>query len=222
MMPKQLGLDLPVRTALGREDFLVSPSNAVALAMIDDWKNWPQGKMVLSGPEGAGKTHLAQVWAQLSGAAVVNAAQITDAEALAETSVVVEDVPIIQADLSRQTQLFHLHNLLLASGKYLLMTGRSAPGYWGMTLPDLQSRIDASGHAALEPPDDALLAAVLSKLFADRQLRPRPDVIPYLVSRMERSFASAGRIVAQLDAQSLAERQDITRAFAAKSLDKLS
>ena len=220
-MAEQLGFDLPVREALGREDFLVSPANAVALAMIEGWQSWPQGKMVLSGPEGSGKTHLSHVWANLSGAQIIAAVDLcdTDIEALSSTSVAVEDVPGIQADTAAQTQLFHLHNLVLAAGNALLFTGRSAPGFWAMTLPDLQSRIDASGHAALEAPDDALLAAVLAKLFDDRQLRLRPDVIPYLVTRMERSFATAGRLVAHLDSQSLAKGQAITRKFAGKALD---
>lgn len=222
-MPEQLGFDLPVRTALGREDFLVSPANAVALAMIEGWQTWPQGKMVLSGPEGAGKTHLTHVWAQLTNAQIVAAKDLlhADIEGLAQGALAVENVPEIQSDSQAQTQLFHLHNLLMAAEHPLLMTGRTAPGFWSMALPDLQSRVDASGHAALEAPDDALLAAVLAKLFADRQLRPRADVVPYLVTRMERSFAAAGRIVAHLDAQSLAKGQKITRAFTAKSLDTL-
>lgn len=223
-MAEQLGFDLPVRTALGRGDFLISPANAVALAMIEAWRDWPQGKMVLSGPEGAGKTHLTHVWASLSDAQIISAKSLGDAEieSLATGPVAVEDVPEIKTDMQAQTQLFHLHNLALAAGHALLFTGRAAPGFWAMSLPDLQSRIDASGHAALEAPDDALLAAVLAKLFADRQLRPSPDVIPYLVTRMERSFATAGRIVTHLDTQSLAMGQAITRKFAAKALDTLA
>lgn len=220
-MPEQLGLNLPVRTALGRDAFFVAPSNAVAVAMID--APWPQGKLVISGPEGAGKTHLAHVWAERSGARIIAAAALeaADVEALAEGPLVVEDVPQIAADAKKQTALFHVHNLLIAAWRPLLMTGTPPPNLWHMSLPDLQSRIDAAGHAALETPNDDLLAAVLAKLFADRGLKPRPDVIPYLVTRMERSFAAAGQIVAALDTQSLADRRDITRSYAMGILDKL-
>lgn len=212
-----------MRTALGRADFVVSPGNAVALSLLDAWQTWPNGKFVLSGPQGAGKTHLAHVWAMSSGATIVKASALaaSDAEALAAAALVVEDVPEIAQTPEAQTALFHIHNMLQAAGKPLLMTGQSAPNLWRLSLADLQSRVDASGHAALEAPDDALLQTVMAKLFADRQLRPRPDVIPYLMTRMERSFAAAGRIVAALDAQSLVAKREITRQLAAKVLDNM-
>lgn len=221
-MAEQLGFNLPVRTALGREDFVVAPSNAVALAMID--APWPQGKLVLTGPEGAGKTHLAHVWAKSSQARIIPAAPLAQADLqdLSQGPLVVEDVPCIAEDSAAQTALFHLHNMLIAAGQPLLMTGTPAPSHWHLSLPDLQSRVQGAGHARLDPPDDALLATVMYKLFDDRQLRPREDVVPYLIKRIERSFAAAGQIVAALDARSLAERREITRAFATEVLDNVA
>lgn len=221
-MATQLGLDLPVRPALGRDDFLVAPSNAVALAMLDDWRNWANHKLALTGPEGAGKTHLTHVWADATGARIVAAAALadTDVEALARTPVAVEDVEQIADNADAQTAMFHLHNLMAAAAQPLLMTGGPAPRHWALGLPDLQSRVDAAGHARVEAPDDTLLAAVLVKLFADRQLTPKPDVIPFLLLRMDRSFAAARDIVHALDTSSLAQKRAITRAFAADVLDK--
>jgi len=220
-MATQLGLDLPLRAALGRDDFMVAPSNALALAMIDGWRGWPLNKLVLSGPDGSGKTHLAHVWANATQARIVAAQALSPDSigALSAGAVAVEDVPGIRADEAAQTALFHLHNLLQDAGLPLLMTGTQAPSHWHMTLRDLQSRIDAAGHAILEAPDDSLLAAVLAKLFNDRQLTPRADVIPYLVTHMERSFDAAGRIVAALDGASLARRKPVTRNLAAEMLD---
>ena len=220
-MATQLGLDLPVRAALGRDDFMVAPSNAVALAMIEGWRAWPMGKLVLSGPDGAGKTHLTHVWAADAQARIISARDLSPDTVgdLAGSAIAVEDVPDIRTDTTAQTALFHLHNLLQSAGLPLLMTGAAAPSHWAMSLPDLQSRIDAAGHASLDRPDDSLLAAVLAKLFNDRQLLPRADVIPYLVSRMERSFEAAGRIVAALDSASLARKKPVTRALAAELLD---
>ncbi|WP_299615290.1 DnaA/Hda family protein [uncultured Tateyamaria sp.] len=221
-MAQQLGFDLPVRTALGRDDFLVAPSNAVALSMVDAWRTWSPPKLVLSGPEGSGKTHLAHVWAVDSGARIVSAIDLEDAsvDAFFDAPIAVEDVDQIARDHDKQTALFHLHNALQSAGFPLLMTGQAAPNLWRLSLPDLQSRVDAAGHAALDAPDDSLLGAVLAKLFSDRQLTPRPDVIPYLVTHMERSFAAARGIVADLDATSLAQKKPITRALAARCLDK--
>ncbi len=220
-MAQQLGLALPSRTALGRDDFFVAPSNAIAAAMIDGWQGWSGRKLALTGPAGSGKTHLTHVWATLANAQIINAADLATADIpqLAQTSIAVEDVPAIAGNAAAETALFHLHNLVLAEGHSLLMTGTAPVAGWNLTLPDLTSRLAAAGAAALDAPDDMLLTAVLAKLLADRQLTPKPDLIPYLLLRMDRSFAAAGDLVAALDAASLAQKKPLTRALAAQVLD---
>lgn len=220
-MPEQLNLTLPVRTALGRDDFFVSPANAMALGLVESWPNWPGGKLLLSGPPGAGKTHLTHVWAARSGADILVASDLAQADipTLARGPVAVEDVPSIAGDAAAQTALFHLHNLVLAEGHSLLLTGPGDPAHWGLTLPDLKSRMQGTTVATLEEPDDTLLAVILAKLFNDRQLMPHPDVIPYLVGRMDRSFDAAREIVERLDALSLSEQRPLTRALARRVLD---
>lgn len=219
-MPRQLSFDLPGRTALGREDFFVSPANRMAVETVTAQRGWPGGKLVLSGPAGSGKTHLAHVWAAQTGARVVAAQSLThgDVPELASGPLAVEDVPDIAPDPALQAALFHLHNLVLAEGHALLLTGRRAPHRWALGLADLQSRIEGAQHVALSPPDDTLLAAVLAKLFADRQVTPRPDTIPWLVRRMDRSFESAAAIVERLDRTALAEGRDVTARLAARLL----
>jgi chromosomal replication initiation ATPase DnaA len=223
-MAEQLSFELPVKPALGRGDFMVAHSNAMALAMIEATDAWDNGKLVLNGPTGAGKTHLAHVWAGATEGQIVQAQDLAQADipALAVGPLVIEDVPLIARNPDAQTALFHLHNLMQAAGHPLLLTGTSEPHHWAMSLPDLQSRIDAAGVATLEAPDDTLLAAVLAKLFADRQLMPRPDVIPYLILRMERSFAAARDVVAAMDEAGLARHAPLTRTLAAQVLDKMA
>ncbi len=219
-MPRQLSFDLPAKTALGREDFFVSPANALAVAMISA-TSWPGNKLVLSGPAGAGKTHLAHVWAAETGGRIIHARDLRydDVPALAQTPVAVEDVPMIADDPEQQKTLFHLHNLVLAEGHALLMTGRLPPKLWQLPLPDLQSRIEGAHHVALDPPDDALLGAVLAKLFIDRQLNPGPEVIAYLVKHMDRRFETAAEVVARLDQIALSEKREITRTLAVRVLN---
>jgi chromosomal replication initiation ATPase DnaA len=221
-MAMQLGFDLPVRTARGRDDFLVAPSNAMAVAMIENWRNWAGGKMVLTGPEGAGKSHLTHVWTDASQARLIRAVDLRDEDVphLAQSSVAVEDIPLIVGDPQAQTALFHLHNMVLAEGHSLLLTGVGAVAHWGLSLPDLVSRLQGALEVSIDAPDDALLSAVLVKLLADRQLVPPTDLIPYLLNRMDRSFAAANRFVAALDRESLARKRPITRALAAQVLDK--
>ena len=221
-MPQQLGLDLPSRTALGRDAFFVSPANAVALAMIDGWQDWAGGKLVLTGPEGAGKTHLTHVWAEMAGAAILSASdlRIEDVPSLAQGPVAVEDVPEIGGQSEAETALFHLHNLALSEGQHLLFTGTGPVVDWNLRLPDLLSRLQGTTAVQLDAPDDALLSALLVKLLADRQLMPKPDLIPYLLGRMDRSFAAAIDLVERLDAASLALKRPITRHLAAQVLDK--
>ena len=219
-MAQQLSFDLPVRPALGREDFFVSPANAMAVALVEGWHDWPGRKLALTGPAGAGKTHLAHVWAAASGARIVPARALAGADipALATAPVAVEDVPDIAGDGAAEAALFHLHNLVLAEGHSLLLTAACPAHRWGLALPDLASRMQQAQAATLAPPDDRLLSAVLGKLFADRQLAPAPGTIPYLVARMDRSFDAARRLVAALDAAALAQGRAINRRLAAEVL----
>ena len=217
-MAQQLGLDLPSRPALGRDDFFVAPSNAIAVAMIEGWQAWAGRKMVLTGPPGSGKTHLAHVWANLSGAGIIDARDIAtgDIPALAQGPLAVENVPDIAGDNAAETHLFHLHNLVLAEGHALLLTTTLEPAYWSLELPDLKSRVQGTQVISLNPPDDELLGAVLGKLFADRQIAPKPEVIPYLVRHMERSFEAAAAMVEMLDKAALDEGRTLSRALAAR------
>ncbi len=221
-MAEQLSLDLPVRAALGRDDYFVTSANAMALGMVESWPNWAGNKLAIAGPAGSGKTHLTHVWAAISNAQIVSAKNLTrtDIPALATGPVAVENVPVIADDPDAQAALFHLHNLTLAEGHSLLVTGISDPKHWGLTLPDLASRMQGTTTATLSEPDDTLLTVLLGKLFADRQLVPTPDTIPYLVKQIDRSYASARELVAALDTASLAQKKPITRAFASKFLKK--
>lgn len=224
-MTRQLAFDLPHRTALGREDFFVSATNAQALAALDAWQSWPGGKMVLVGPPAAGKTHLAHVWAAASGAALHPAQSLASADIAAlgsEKAVVIEDCQALAQTHGAQEALFHLHNMLASKAAPLLMTASTAPRDWGLTLADLASRVQAAPLTRLEAPDDALLSAILIKLFADRQIAVTPALIAYLLPRMDRSFDAARALVADLDAAALARGTGVTRTLAATVLDNLS
>jgi len=212
----QLTFDLPVRETRGREDFFVAPSNATAVAALDAWQDWPLGKLVLIGPEGAGKTHLSHVWMQMTGAVLIPANDLTTEGVPAlGNRVVVEDVDRGVDEAA----LFHLHNALAEVGGSLLLTARTAPRDWGLGLPDLISRVSAASVARLEAPDDALLQAVILKQFADRQLTVSPELIDWLLARIERSFAAAHHAVDVLDSAALEKGRPVTRALAREILD---
>lgn len=215
-MIRQLAFDLHNPEAMTREHFFAAPSNALALQVLEGWQNWPGRKLLLVGPEGAGKSHLAHIWAALAGAVILPAETLgtTDIASLSGRAVVVEDADRIGP---AEAQLFHLHNLVTTAG-VLLLTARTPPRDWGLGLPDLISRMQATPIAHLDAPDDALLSAVLVKLFADRQVAVPANLIPYLVSRMPRSIGAARALVAALDARALALGRPITRALAGEIL----
>lgn len=219
-MAEQLVFDLPVRPALGRADFFVAPSNAMALAIVDGWRTWPQGKLVLTGPNGSGKSHLAQVWASETGARVLDGRAI-DARSVpdhaAAPALVVEDADRSGVD---DEALFHLHNLCAADGVPLLLTAATPPRDWPVTLPDLRSRMSAATVATLAAPDDSLLAAVIRKQFADRQVTVSNQLIAYLVTRIERTFDAAIEAAHRLDRAALAEGRPVSRSLAARVMDQ--
>jgi len=219
---RQLSFDLPHRPAYGREDFLLAPCNAEALAWLDRWPEWPEGRLVVYGPEGAGKSHLAEVWRQASGADVLSwndVAPLSVGLPVPGTALVLDDA---DAGLgrAREVALLHLLNGLKEVGGRILLTARTPPARWRLGLADLASRLAASATVGIGAPDDTVLAAVLAKFFHDRQVRVPGDVINYLISRMERSFAAAQRTAKALDGASLSGKRPITVALAREILDR--
>jgi chromosomal replication initiation ATPase DnaA len=218
------------RPALGKADFLVSASNIEAVGLMSGWRDWPRRHMALIGPARAGKTHLAHVWMQESGAELLPAALLDDAAAarlVNHGQVVIEDIDgLATLDPARrraaEKALFHLYNLATAEGAWLLLTGREAPARWPVEIPDLASRLAALPVAQVAAPDDALLSSLMVKLFADRQLQVAPGVIEYLARRIERSCAAVEGTVEALDRLSLERKKPITRPMAAEVLGAAS
>jgi chromosomal replication initiation ATPase DnaA len=216
--PRQLAFALAHGESFAREDFVAGPGNAAALALVERWPDWPSRTMVLVGPEGSGKSHLASIWANESGARFMAARALEASSlpaALATGALVLEDVAPEDLD---ERALFHLLNLAREEGAYLLLTARSAPAGWSIGLRDLASRLRAIPAVTLGELDDALLGAVLLKLCADRQMAVDDTLIAYVTARIERSFAAAREIVARLDAEALRLRRPVTRALAAELL----
>lgn len=216
--PRQLALALDHAESFAREDFLSGPSNAAALAWIERWPDWPARMMVLVGPEGAGKSHLAAIWAEVAGARRVAARSIDAAglpAAFATGALVLEDLAPGRFD---ERALFHLLNFAREERAFLLMTSRSAPASWTLSVPDLASRLRAVPTVELAMPDDALLRAIIVKLFADRQLAVEESLVAFLATRIERSFAGAYGAVEALDREALRRQRPVTRALAGELL----
>jgi len=218
--PRQLPLDLVHAAASGRDDLVVAASNAAALAMIDRWPEWPSPVVILAGPAGSGKSHLAAIWLHESGATPVGAAALGPSaiEAATHGPVLIDDIDAGAVD---EAGLFHLINAVRSAGTSLLLTARRFPLAWSVTLPDLQSRLKAATTVEIHEPDDALLSAVVTKLFADRQVEVEPHVVQYLVRRMERSLSSANALVARLDRAALEQKSRINRALAAQVVEEI-
>jgi chromosomal replication initiation ATPase DnaA len=212
--PQQIPLDLSHGARFSREDFISGRSNQAALAIIERWPGWAASTVILTGPQGCGKSHLAAIWQERAKAVKLEPGQAgLDAFDSGGRNALMED---IGAGMINDTALFHLLNRLSQSGGALLMTSRMLPSVWGVTLPDLASRLRAAAIAEISEPDDALLCAVIAKLFADRQLTVDANVVSFLVARMERSLAAAADIVEKLDRLSLERQTRITRALAAE------
>jgi chromosomal replication initiation ATPase DnaA len=216
--PHQLTFALDNRESFDRENFLVGPGNAAAFALIDRWPDWPERLIALIGPEGAGKSHLASIWARAAGGLVMSCSAVDAAtvpQALDAGALVIEDAGRGGLD---EPALFHLLNLAKEQQAYVLIVARDAPARWPIALADLASRLRALPVVSLAAPDDTLLRAVLVKLFADRQLAVDDRLIGFLVTRIERSFAAARAVVDKLDREALRLKRPVNRALAAEIL----
>ncbi len=216
--PRQLAFALPHAESLTRDNFLEGAANAQALALIDAWPDWPNRVMMLVGPEGSGKSHLASIWAAEAGARSVAAHALTPANVpgeLATGALVVDDLDPASFD---ERALFHLLNLAREDEAYVLMTGRTLPSLFPVELRDLRSRLRAVPVVMLTPPDDQLFRALIVKFCADRQMTVDESIVSYLATRIERSFAAARQAVELLDGEALRQRRPVTRALAAEVL----
>jgi chromosomal replication initiation ATPase DnaA len=218
IQPRQLAFALPHAESLSRDNFLEGPANAEALGLIDSWPDWPNRVMLLVGPEGSGKSHLAAIWAEEAGARSTMAHALTVAAvpgALATGALVVEDLDPATLD---ERALFHLLNLAREDEAFVLITARVAPAALPVELRDLRSRLRAVPVVDLVPPDDQLFRALIVKFCADRQMSIDESVVGYLASRIERSFAAARQAVELLDTEALRRGRPVTRALAAELL----
>lgn len=218
--PRQFPLELPVEPRLGEEDFFVAAPNRAAHGLVTRWPDWPDRILLLVGPEGSGKTHLAEIWAEATGAA-----RAVDARRALEAALGSDEPRLLLDDCDREgadeTALFHVLNAVRERRGALLLTARSAPTLLWPRLADLASRLRALPVARLDPPDEATVAAVLIKLLDDRQLRVEADVLEFLARRCDRSLGAARRLVAALDRESLARGRAVGRGLAADVLARM-
>lgn len=220
--PRQLVLNLEHRPALTGEDFLVADSNREAVAWLDRWPDWPSPALVLHGPAGCGKTHLVRMFLAQTHGRLFSGSDI----AVQDIPDLLEDYPAYAIDdadaivgSGRETTLFHLYNMVGEQGRHIVMTGRESPSRWPLRLADLRSRLRAAPAVGLGPPDEALIRAVVVKLFADRQLGINEDVLSYLLARMERSFDAARSTVARIDEEALRRHCRVTPQLVRDVLD---
>jgi chromosomal replication initiation ATPase DnaA len=202
------------RAAFGRSDFLVSGSNAAAMAWIERWPDWPASALVMHGPPGCGKTHLAHLWRERTSAVLLTGAALDEEKVALLIARHSCRVVIDNADQAPELTLLHMYNWCWECKGSLLIIGRCPPACWRFALDDLGSRLRASHAVEIGRPDDALLGGVLAKHFTDRQLFVSPEVIAFLIRRIERSLSTAADIAARLDAAALREKSPITIALA--------
>lgn len=218
--PRQLPLDLAHAEGRSRDDLVVSVANADAVSLIDRWPDWPSPVVVLAGPAGSGKSHLGAIWCEATGARLLPSPHFGPEaiDAALAGPVFIDDADAGKLD---ENGLFHVINAVRAAGNHLLLTSRRFPAAWGVRLPDLASRLKAAATVEIREPDDVLLAGVITKLFADRQVEVEPHVVQYLVRRIERSLSTAIRVVDRLDRAALEQKTRITRALAAETVTAL-
>ena len=211
---RQYALPLPLSVSCDRADFLEDSSNAQALAWLDRPADWPGRRLAVFGPPGVGKTHLGRAFAATQGWRLLDGPALRGLPAPAPGGTVLDDADAVP----HPATLLHLVNLAAERGEGLLLLAREPPARWPVALPDLASRLRATTAVGIGPPGEALLAALLAKLFADRQLRVAPEVQAWLLARLPREAAALAEAVARLDRAAMQARAPVTRALARAAL----
>jgi chromosomal replication initiation ATPase DnaA len=212
MCAQQIPFALPVDPSMGEDDFLITPSNQMAASQLNQ-----DGPVLLLGPKGTGKSHLARIWQKRNKAALFDVAR-GDIAAL-HSAVMWEDADHTGWNAHTQENAFHLLNTVKEKKLALLITAATPPAQWKLTLADLRSRLLALPVAQMDMPDDALVAGLLLKHFKDRQLRVSEEVLNYMIPRIARDGVVIERVVRELDTLSLANNRAITIPLIRKILD---
>lgn len=210
----QYALSLPLPVSYSARHFFVSNCNREAWQWINAWPNWPGHALLLYGPPGSGKTHLAHIWTQQAQATRLDTAAVQSPPQTARPRWLIEDIETLD-----QEALLHVFNTAREQGGSLLLTAGTNPQTLPFTLPDLTSRLAAITQTAIGQPDDEVLAGALRKQFADRQLQLGDEVVAYVLPRMERSFAKVKELVDRLDSQALAAHKNLTVPFVKQLLE---
>ncbi|WP_420549894.1 HdaA/DnaA family protein [Curvivirga sp.] len=217
---RQIPIEFPVRTALGVDDFMVAECNEESIAWLDKWPDWPMPALCLYGPGGSGKTHLLHIWCETSKADNIDGRELTTdiVPVLLENG---NGLAVDNAENCPEDSLFHLYNLAKETNQKLLLASKQAPAHWNIELKDLASRLRACPSVGLRYPDEDMLAALMMKQFQDRNLTLSPEILTYVLPRMERSFEAVRKFVTLMDLESLAERRKLTVPFAARIMDRM-
>ncbi len=228
-MSFQYPLRLPPLKRFGRDDFLVGPANKAALAFVEAWPDWPTPVLLLRGPRGAGKSHLAQIWQNRSRAMLLDGSSL-EIESLRDQlgdnrAFLIENADLLlsqRPDL--QPAFYALFGAVAERKGWLLLTARRSPASWTLDLADLRSRLLGATQVSIGMPDDALLLGVLMKLLSDRQLETNPNVFRFLLPRIERSMGTLQELADRLDAGAMAarrRRRRVTMPLAKRALRSL-
>ncbi|MGH6932465.1 MAG: HdaA/DnaA family protein [Dongiaceae bacterium] len=221
----QLPFEFGHRPSYAAADFLISDSNADAYGWVERWPDWPAPGLVVHGPPGCGKSHLAELWGARADAVAIATAMLETRDAAAllgeARCCIVDDLTDCLEGNGAERTLLHLFNMVAERHGQMMLSASTPPVRWRIGLADLRSRLLAIPSVAIKPPDDGLLQALISKLFHDRQMSVDSDVVSYIVTRMERSFDGARRIVDAIDRAALAQRRRPTGTLVRDVMDRL-
>jgi len=223
MLHPQLPLALAVNKTFLFDNYIADGNDAVLSALKDLAASDQPQKCYIWGTGGVGISHLLQATCQSVAAGkqamylpldqlMGYGPQVLDGMESLEL-VVIDHLQQLSGQADWEEALFHLYNRIDQAQGQLLIGAHQPPSQLGISLADLQSRLNACLVYQVKPLSEDGLAAFITLQAEHFGLEIKPEVTQYIMHHGERSLDDLRCLMQDLNRQSLSANRRLTIPF---------